>query len=51
MKPGNKNSYNSLSNLNINGKDYKYYSLKKEEENRLNGIAKLTKSIKDLLEN
>ena len=51
MKPGNKNSYNSLSNLNINGKDYKYYSLKKAEENGLDGISKLPKSIKVLLEN
>jgi len=51
MKPGNKNSFNSLSNLNINGKDYKYYSLKKAEENGLGGISKLPKSIKVLLEN
>jgi aconitate hydratase len=51
MKPGNKNSYNSLSNLNINGKDYKYYSLQKAEENGLDGISKLPKSIKVLLEN
>ena len=51
MKPGNKNSYNSLSNLNINGKNYKYYSLKKAEENGLDGISKLPKSIKVLLEN
>jgi aconitate hydratase len=51
MKPGNKNSYNSLSDLNINGKNYKYYSLKKAEENGLDGISKLPKSIKVLLEN
>ncbi|WP_440909847.1 aconitate hydratase AcnA [Candidatus Pelagibacter sp.] len=51
MKPGNKNSYNSLSDLNVNGKNYKYYSLKKAEENGLDGISKLPKSIKVLLEN
>ena len=51
MKPGNKNSYNSLSDLNINGKNYKYFSLKKAEENGLDGISKLPKSIKVLLEN
>ena len=27
MKPGNKNSYKSLNTININSKDYKYYSL------------------------
>jgi len=27
MKPGNKNSYNSLKSININDFDYKYYSL------------------------
>ena len=26
MKPGNKNSYKSLKSLNINGKNYNYYS-------------------------
>ena len=26
MKPGNKNSYKSLKSININGKDYMYYS-------------------------
>ena len=25
MKPGNKNSYNSLSHLEVNGKDFKCY--------------------------
>ena len=33
MKPGNKNSYKSLSDLEVNGKNYKYYSLKKAELN------------------
>ena len=51
MKPGTKNSYNSLSNIEIEGKNYKFYSLKKAEENGLDGISKLPKSIKVLLEN
>ena len=51
MKPGNKNSYNSLSNIIVEGKSYKFYSLKKAEENGLNGISKLPKSLKVLLEN
>ena len=51
MKPGNKNSYNSLKSLNINGKDYKYYSISEAEKNGLNGISKLPKSLKVLLEN
>jgi len=51
MKPGNKNSYKSLSNLEVNGKNYKYFSLKKAELNGLQGISKLPKSLKVLLEN
>ncbi len=51
MKPGNKNSYKSLSELEVNGKNYKYYSLKKAELNGLEGISKLPKSLKVLLEN
>ena len=51
MKPGIKNSYKSLSDLNINGKNYKIYSLLKAESNGLNGISKLPKSLKVLLEN
>ena len=51
MKPGNKNSYKSLSDLEINGNNYKYYSLKKAELNGLEGISKLPKSLKVLLEN
>ena len=51
MKPGTKNSYDSLSNIEIEGKNYKFYSLKKAEENGLDGISKLPKSIKVLLEN
>ncbi len=51
MKLGNKNSYNSLKNISVNGKEYKYYSLKEAEKNGLNGINKLPKSLKVLLEN
>ncbi len=51
MKPGNKNSYKSLSNLEVNGKNFKYYSLKEAEVNGLKGILKLPKSLKVLLEN
>jgi len=51
MKPGNKNSYNSLKKISIDGKDFKYYSLTEAEKNGLNGISKLPKSLKVLLEN
>ncbi|MDC3355310.1 aconitate hydratase AcnA [Candidatus Pelagibacter sp.] len=51
MKPGNKNSYNSLKSININNSEYKYYSLNEAEKNGLDGISKLPKSLKVLLEN
>ena len=51
MKPGTKNSYNSLSEINIDGKKFKFYSLKEAENNGLGGISKLPKSLKVLLEN
>ena len=51
MKPGNKNSYNSLTSININGNEYNYFSLKIAEQNGLKGIEKLPKSLKVLLEN
>jgi len=51
MKPGNKNSYNSLKKISIDSKDFKYYSLPKAEKNGLDGISKLPKSLKVLLEN
>ena len=51
MKPGNKNSYKALKSININGKDYKYYSLVEAEKNGLKNISKLPKSLKVLLEN
>ena len=49
MKPGQKNSYNSLKSINIGGKDYKFYSLPEAEKNGLTGISKLPKSLKVLL--
>ena len=51
MKPGSKNSYSSLSDLDIGGKKYKYYSIKAAENNGLDGVSKLPKSLKVLLEN
>ena len=51
MKPGNKNSYNSLKKISIDSKDFKYYSLPEAEKNGLDGISKLPKSLKVLLEN
>jgi aconitate hydratase len=51
MKPGNKNSYKSLKTININNSEYKYYSLAEAEKNGLDGISKLPKSLKVLLEN
>ena len=51
MKPGNKNSFNALKSILIDGVNYKYYSIKEAEKNGLIGISKLPKSIKILLEN
>ena len=51
MKPGSKNSYNSLSEIEINNKNFKFFSLLKAEKNGLDGISKLPKSLKVLLEN
>ena len=51
MKPGKKNSYNTLSEIEVNNKKFRFYSLKKAEENGLDGISKLPKSLKVLLEN
>ena len=51
MKPGNKNSYNCLKSMQVDGKDYKYFSLKEAEKNGLAGISKLPKSLLVLLEN
>ena len=51
MTPGKKNSYNSLKKISINNKDYQFYSLMEAEKNGLEGISKLPKSLKVLLEN
>ncbi len=51
MKPGSKNSYKSLSELKIDGKIFKFFSLTKAEANGLDGISRLPKSLKVLLEN
>ena len=51
MKPGDKNSFNSLTKISVNGKSYNFYSLKEAEKNGLEGISKLPKSLKVLLEN
>ena len=51
MKPGTKNSFNCIKSLNINGSEYKYFSLSEAEKNGLEGISKLPNSLKILLEN
>ncbi len=51
MKPGKKNSYNSLKEISIDSKNFKYFSLPEAEKNGLDGISKLPKSLKVLLEN
>ena len=51
MKPGTKNSYNSLKEIKVGNKNYKYFSLVEAEKNGLLGINKLPKSVKVLLEN
>ena len=51
MKAGKKNSYNCLKTIKINDSNYKYYSLLEAEKNGLDGISKLPKSLKVLLEN
>ena len=51
MKPGKQNSFKCLKELTANGKNYSYFSLKEAEKNGLEGINRLPKSIKVLLEN
>ncbi|MDB4023212.1 aconitate hydratase AcnA [Pelagibacteraceae bacterium] len=46
-----KNSFKSLSKLSVGNKEYNYYSLPEAEKNGLEGIDKLPKSLKVLLEN
>ena len=51
MKPGKKNSFNSLKTISVNGNEYNYYSIIEAEKNGLTGVSKLPKSLKVLLEN
>ena len=51
MKFNSKNSFQSLDTLTSSGKDFKYFNLKTAEKNGLEGISKLPKSLKVLLEN
>ena len=51
MKFNSKNSFNSLDTINSSGKNYKYFNLKAAEENGLEGVSRLPKSLKVLLEN
>ncbi len=45
MKPGSKNSFNSLSDIKIQDTNYKYYSLNKAEQN---GLEKVFQSYQNL---
>jgi aconitate hydratase len=51
MKPGKKNSFNSKTKIKINNQEYNYYSIPEAEKNGLDGVSKLPKSLKVLLEN
>ncbi len=51
MKFNSKNSFKSLDTINSSGVDYKIFNLKNAEKNGLEGISKLPKSLKVLLEN
>lgn len=51
MKINSNNSFKSLTNLAVDGKIYKIFSLKKAEQSGLEGISSLPKSLKILLEN
>ena len=51
MQFNSKNSFKSLDSISSSGKEYKIFNLKKAEKNGLEGISKLPKSLKVLLEN
>ncbi len=51
MKINSKDSFKSLKKLKVDNKVYNIFSLKEAEKNGLDGISKLPKSIKVLLEN
>ena len=51
MKFNSKNSFKSLDSISSSSKEYKIFNLKKAELNGLNGVSRLPKSLKVLLEN
>jgi len=51
MKINSIDSFKSLDSFSLSGKEYKIFNLKKAERNGLEGISKLPKSLKVLLEN
>jgi len=51
MKINSKDSFKSLKKLNVDNKVYNIFSLNEAEKNGLEGISKLPKSLKVLLEN
>jgi len=51
MKFNSKNSFQSLDEITSSSKKYKIFSLKKAEQNGLEGVSRLPKSLKVLLEN
>ena len=51
MKINRKDSFKSLKKLKVDNKIYNIFSLREAEKNGLEGISKLPKSIKVLLEN
>tara|TARA_E500000331_G_scaffold133266_1_gene130287 strand:- start:1728 stop:4400 length:2673 start_codon:yes stop_codon:yes gene_type:complete len=51
MEFNSKNSFKSLDTIKSSGKEYKIFNLHKAEKNGLEGISKLPKSLKVLLEN
>ena len=51
MQKNSKNSFQSLDELKVSSKKYKIFNLKKAEQNGLDGVSKLPKSLKVLLEN
>ncbi len=51
MQATSLNSFNSRQTLDVNGKEYVYYSLVEAEKNGLTGISRLPNSLKVVLEN
>ena len=51
MKFNSKNSFNSLDSFSSSGKKFKFFNLKRAENNGLDGISKLPITLKVLLEN